>query len=858
MNYKGNILLNNFFQILTFTILIVSISFAAGKEKYPWTLIPIYKTNSRNVISVDLEDDGIEEIIECIGFFCQIKTQSGIVQRQFNFDTGVVYIVGAFDMDNDRNKEVVFSVTYDDRVLLKTFNNSGSKTLLGYKGKDIRVVSEFKYDSYFHHGITYDLNNDGNNDLIGFVHTGFDLYPRGLFAYDYKHNKELWHYWIAPTVSRQKPILYDLDGDTAKEIVFGTFSPCNGAVFDGIDDRKSWIFVLNRAGHLLWRKQIGDESTFTLIWVGDINSDTIVDIVACESYGLASNKEPHCITILNAQNGTIQKNRVIGERFLGMVVDDYDQDNKIEIITGNTDGSLRIFDENLELINEKKFPTAVEISAVADLDGNSKKEILLFTSNGEIAILNENLEIQCLYECQLGKIRNCQLIRNGKTFNIITQSDVKMKNEFIYTIYKVAETFTSPLIPTGYLKNIIIVLLSLTLIITISYHILFAKRMKKLISESPFGIIILNSDNKIVSYNSQAGKIIGETKEKISKFVETAEIKKMWTDAIEQKSLNVSLNDKNLSVDFKKVNNTKYLFIRDLSSEILANDIISWAGFAQKLAHEIKNPLSTINLTLQRIQSVCKEKLGKIGESIDKYTSSALEEVARLRETVDKFMRILSLEKPNIMLVNVNELLDKILGQHKLRKPRGIKIQKFYASDLPMIYCDESQIATTFSNIIENAFEAMGSKGILTVRTNVTDTINAHVSTNNKAHSATSTRLEQPYNLNTEFQTANNSQNIKGEEISSPATTAEIKKIQRYVEIRIEDTGEGMSEDQLNNLFRPFWTTKKSGTGLGLVIASRIIHIHKGKIEITSRKNLGTVVTILLPIQQYGNNAQQS
>ncbi|MHA1279248.1 MAG: histidine kinase dimerization/phospho-acceptor domain-containing protein, partial [Candidatus Helarchaeota archaeon] len=73
---------------------------------------------------------------------------------------------------------------------------------------------------------------------------------------------------------------------------------------------------------------------------------------------------------------------------------------------------------------------------------------------------------------------------------------------------------------------------------------------------------------------------------------------------------------------------------------------MQWSGFAQRLAHEIKNPLSTINLTLQRIQHICKAKFGKEAKVLDQYTDSILEEVARLRNTTDKFMRILSIKKP--------------------------------------------------------------------------------------------------------------------------------------------------------------------------------------------------------------------
>jgi signal transduction histidine kinase len=131
--------------------------------------------------------------------------------------------------------------------------------------------------------------------------------------------------------------------------------------------------------------------------------------------------------------------------------------------------------------------------------------------------------------------------------------------------------------------------------------------------------------------------------------------------------------------------------------------------------------------------------------------------------------------------------------------PKAVKLKKYLAGDLPLIRCDENQMITVFSNIIENAFEAMGSTGTLTIRTSLSEKIAD-------------------------------------------------KKIFKLAEIKIEDTGTGISQDVLKNLFKPFHSTKAGGTGLGLVIAKRILEAHKGNIRIESKLEIGTIVTIKLPI----------
>jgi len=235
--------------------------------------------------------------------------------------------------------------------------------------------------------------------------------------------------------------------------------------------------------------------------------------------------------------------------------------------------------------------------------------------------------------------------------------------------------------------------------------------------------------------------------------------------------------------------------------------ILEWSWLAQRLAHEIKNPLSTVNLTTQRIQEVCKKKLGKEAKVLDEYASSILEEVERIRDTTDKFMRILSFDKPTLVTANINSLLEKVLQKYESILPKGIRLKKDFAPDLPFVQCDENQIRTMLSNILENAIDALEGKGTVTVSTAIFDAL-----------------------LSTK---------VRGR--SSPGIT-------NFVEVRIDDTGSGISAENMKNIYQPFYTTKDGGSGIGLVIAKRIVDSHNGRINIASKVGVGTVVTIQLPV----------
>lgn len=831
MNYKTELFLYIYKTVpaFTFAILTISALFADTKEKFLWKLTPVYEANADYLLPADINGDGIDELIECKDNYCYVKTQAGCYIMQYTASVDVRVIpIGAFQLDTKtENKEIVLYVVNKDTVQLCILSKDGAHRIYNaYVGKDLRNVGIIGYDSHIIHAICTDVNGDGNEDLICFVRTGFDLYPRGVFVYDYTNNKELWHYWMAALPHQAAPFLGDIDNDQKKEIVLGTDAVSNGAVLNGTDDEHTWVIVLGLDGTLKWKKQMHDNFSRAALSAVDIDKDGNMEIVVCEVHGAGDKTEPNLLSILDGGTGEIKKYIRTGEKFMGMGICDYNRDGNLDIITGNSDGVLRIFNANLELSASTRFSTGVYFFSCIDLDHNGTYELLVNTADAKLTILNEQLEIIGYTQLNTGLYDvHFSLVRNAKQYGIIATRD---KNSI--ALYRA--DYISGL--TSKFSNTLLLLLLLLSFIVIIFLLVAMIRHKRIVhmivDNAPIACLVLNKKYRPIYVNHKCMALFEGSMDNIELLLKKPSVRDILELKAKTKISNVMFGDKKLEITSYTIAGIHVVALIDKTITALSEDIISWAGFAQKLAHEIKNPLSTINLTLQKVQSMCKEKFGKSGSIIEKYTKSALEEVVRLRETVDKFMRILSLEKMNIMPVNINELLERIVNRYQLNKPRGIKLQKFHTSHLPIIYCDEIQISAAFSNIIENAFEAMGNKGTLTIRTNLVETINDYTNTKN---------IFQKPSGN---QAINNNQN------------AMEKKIHKFVEVKIEDTGEGMSKEELSNLFKPFWSTKKSGTGLGLVIAFRIIDMHKGKIEITSKKNIGTVVTVLLPIQQGRSN----
>ncbi|GHV89597.1 PAS domain-containing sensor histidine kinase [Spirochaetia bacterium] len=241
-----------------------------------------------------------------------------------------------------------------------------------------------------------------------------------------------------------------------------------------------------------------------------------------------------------------------------------------------------------------------------------------------------------------------------------------------------------------------------------------------------------------------------------------------------------------------------------------AENLASLTTLAAGVAHEIKNPLGSISIHIQLIQKalVLNRELFKkahpdgaddIGQEpyfdqLDKYIGVVNEEIDRLNHIVVDFLFAVRPMDLNLGVGNINTLLAELTDfvRYELEESR-IKCLLELDEDLPLLNFDERFLKQAFLNLIKNAAAAMGEGGILTVKT--------------KKHDAEAL-------------------------------------------ISIQDTGTGIPEENLSKIFEPYFTTKPTGSGLGLTLVFKIIREHLGEISVKSREGEGSVFTITLPIPQ--------
>ena len=801
------------FNTLAVLMLIFNGVYASNK----WTLRTDFEIQAISLKPVDCNSDGVDEFMITIDNRNFVEDWHGNIIKQITLPNKNYSFVGAVKLEDEKDKKFIFQVTENDTLYLLIYESNKFLEKFSIASRNDNHLPE-RWDCIVTEVSSADLNKDGFNDLICFLSTSYDLKPRGILVYDCHNAKELWHYWLAgsPSIELNSRFgcMKNVRDNEKNDFVIGTSAPGNGNKENGMTDSLSYVVVIDRTGKIVWKRQIGDLSTVTIALTTDIDRDGESDVIAFEEGGLASNQQPNSLLILDGKTGKTKRYINTGERFLGIEVCDLSRNGRLEIITGNSDGTIRVFNHSLNLEQERHFNTTLRVYAACDFNGDGRTEILVSTRDCRIILLDEHLQTILEEQFAYGISFSATSVNCGRTKKILltTGDNAPFTNRIVSVIPVV------PIInrkPYNFIIMAVPLMVFCALVIVLIYYFRLAARFRRVVNFVSSGLFVIDSDNKITFMNTRAAKMFhkemegvynkpfinicidDKDRQALGKWLENPEPHKSFT-------FDIILDGGTMKLEAKKCvlnGKNKVILIEDKTVKYTSDKIVSWAGFAQKLAHEVKNPLSTITLTLQRLQSLYRKELGKGAGKLDAYTDSILEEVDRLRGTTDRFMRFLSIEKPVFELNDINSLIEAASKKYENVLSKGVRIKKSYGKDIPSVRCDSSQIMVLVNNLIENGLKAIGGSGVLSIRSLLVEKV------------------------------------IDG-------------KIGKYIEVSIEDSGVGIAGKDLRNLYKSFYTTKEGGTGLGLLISRQIVELHNGEISIQSKKDIGTTVMVCLPVKE--------
>ncbi len=229
--------------------------------------------------------------------------------------------------------------------------------------------------------------------------------------------------------------------------------------------------------------------------------------------------------------------------------------------------------------------------------------------------------------------------------------------------------------------------------------------------------------------------------------------------------------------------------LRERERAAVAERIAAWQEVARRLAHEIKNPLTPIAMSIETLRDAHRARSPILDEIFEESSGVVLEEVARLKKIVDEFSRFARLPPPQLEVLPPPDLLAPLLALYAT-PPEGIEFRSEIAAGLPAVRADRDQILQVLLNLVQNAQQAMHERGAVVLR---------------------------------------------------------VHPVNDGVAFDVDDSGPGISLAERERIFEPYFTTREAGTGLGLAIARRIAEEHGGSLTADTSPEGGARMRLVLP-----------
>ena len=343
------------------------------------------------------------------------------------------------------------------------------------------------------------------------------------------------------------------------------------------------------------------------------------------------------------------------------------------------------------------------------------------------------------------------------------------------------------------------------------------RRTQAIVEEAATGVIALDPDRAVVLVNPRAEAIL-ETDlppgaplpdgagERVAEFASW--VGRFFKDGLPEGTTEFNFGGRRVRARGRRISRAEPLggavfALADVTDEMRAERVLAWGEMARQIAHEVKNPLTPIKLSVQHIQRAWNDDVENYDTVLDRNVGAILGEIDRLAQIAGSFSRLSAPdnETPSAPLepVDLSAVVGDVLALYETTD-RGIRFRSAVDPDLPRVLCRSSELKEVLLNLLENAREAVAERGQVRI---------------------------------------------------------EAAEVEAGIELRVVDDGVGIPPGDLVRVFEPHFSTRSKGTGLGLAIVRRLVESWRGTVSARSEVGAGTTMTILLLRADSGPEAGQ-
>jgi len=333
-----------------------------------------------------------------------------------------------------------------------------------------------------------------------------------------------------------------------------------------------------------------------------------------------------------------------------------------------------------------------------------------------------------------------------------------------------------------------------------------SRRTEAIVEEAATGVVALDARGKVTLGNPRAEQLLGTEIRAGARLPARVEgggellewVSLYFRDGLREASTELQLGQRRIRVRARRIASGRrpggaVLSLEDVTDELRTERILAWGEMAQQVAHEVKNPLTPIKLSVQHIRRAWEDRRGDFGAILERNVEAILREIDRLASIARSFSRFAAPRAAGdvpLEAVAVDRIVDETLDLYGTGEGQ-VRFSARIEDDLPPVQGRPGELKEVLVNLLENARAAISDEGEVRVSVEARD---------------------------------------------------------GTAELRVVDDGQGIPPELLSRIFEPRFSTRSSGTGLGLPIVRRLVESWGGSVEVESRPGVGTTVRIRIPV----------